>query len=52
MIRRDNDWRLFNILPGRKFDFLVNSKPSRGGAWVVTLAPLSAAAQRLRDGSM
>ncbi|MGA1997461.1 MAG: hypothetical protein ABSH45_16930, partial [Bryobacteraceae bacterium] len=41
----DNYWKLFNILPGRKFEFLVNSKPSRDAAWTVTLEPLSAAAQ-------
>ncbi|HWC99041.1 MAG TPA: S41 family peptidase [Candidatus Sulfopaludibacter sp.] len=41
----ENYWKLFNILPGRKFDFLVNSKPSADGAWVVSLDPLTAAAQ-------
>ena len=40
----DNYWKLFNILPGRKFEFLVNSKPSTDGAWTVTLEPLTAAA--------
>jgi tricorn protease len=41
----DNYWKLFNILPERKFEFLVNSKPSTDGAWVVTLEPLTSAAQ-------
>ena len=41
----ENYWKLFNILPGRKFEFLVNSKPSTDGAWVVTLEPLTATAQ-------
>ena len=41
----DNYWKLFNILPGRKFEFLVNSKPAADGAWTVMLEPLTAAAQ-------
>jgi tricorn protease len=41
----DNYWKLFNILPGKKFEFLVNSKPSTEGAWMVTLEPLTTAAQ-------
>ncbi|MDR3700880.1 MAG: S41 family peptidase [Candidatus Sulfopaludibacter sp.] len=41
----ENYWKLFNILPGRKFEFMVNSKPSTDGAWMVSLDPLSAAAQ-------
>ncbi len=39
-----NYWKWFNILPGRKFDFLVNSKPSTDGAWTVSLDPLTATA--------
>jgi tricorn protease len=42
---RDNYWELFNILPGQKFEFLVNSKPSPDGAWQVDLEPLTAVAQ-------
>ena len=38
----DNYWKLFNILPGRKFEFLVNSKPAADGAWTVALDPLTA----------
>ena len=41
----DNYWKLFNILPGRKFEFQVNSKPSADGAWTVSLDPLAATAQ-------
>ena len=41
----DNYWKLFNFLPGRKFEFLVNSTPAKEGAWTVTLDPLSGAAQ-------
>lgn len=40
----DNYWKLFNILPGRKFEFLVNSKPSTDGAWTVNLEPLNGGA--------
>lgn len=38
----ENYWKLFNILPGRKFEFLVNSKPSLDGAWTVSVDPLTA----------
>jgi tricorn protease len=37
----DNYWRLFNILAGRKFEFLVNSKPATDGAWSVNIEPFS-----------
>ncbi len=37
----DNYWELFNVLPGRKLEFLVNSKPATDGAWTVSLEPLS-----------
>ena len=40
----DNYWKLFNVLPGRKFEFMVNSKPSADGAWTVDIEPLSGAA--------
>jgi tricorn protease len=36
----ENYWKLFNILPGRKFEFVVNSKPSRDGAWTVSIEPI------------
>jgi tricorn protease len=41
----ENYWKLFNILPGRKFEFLVNSKPGTDGAWTVSLEPLTSVAQ-------
>ena len=40
----DNYWQLFNILPGRKFEFLVNSKPAPDGAWTISLEPLTSQA--------
>jgi tricorn protease len=40
----DNYWELFNVLPGRKLEFLVNSKPATDGAWTVSLEPLSTTA--------
>ncbi len=45
----DNYWQLFNVLPGRKFDFLVNSKPSADGAWTVTVEPINSQAQANLD---
>ncbi len=41
----DNYWQLFNMLPGRKFEFLVNSKPTAEGAWTVEIEPLSSSQQ-------
>src|SRR5262249_10265230 len=38
---KDNYWELFNVLPGRKLEFLVNSQPSVNGAWTVSLEPLA-----------
>ena len=35
----DNYWRYFTIAAGSKFHFLVNDKPSRGGAWEIAIAP-------------
>ena len=40
----DNYWKLFNLVPGRKFEFTVNDKPDFDGAWTVLLDPLSGAA--------
>ena len=40
----DNYWQLFNILSGRKFEFLVNSKPAADGAWTIDIEPVSGAA--------
>jgi tricorn protease len=41
----DNYWKLFNLLPGKKFEFKVNSKPEMDGAWTVNLEPLNSTAQ-------
>lgn len=41
----DNYWKLFNLVPGRKFEFTVNDKPGFEGAWTVLLEPLTAQAQ-------
>jgi tricorn protease len=41
----DNYWRFYNLVPGRKFEFTVNSKPGPDGAWAVSLEPLAGAAQ-------
>ncbi len=37
----DNYWKLFNIMPEKKFEFVVNSKPTMDGSWTVTLDPLT-----------
>ena len=42
---RDNYWRQLNVLPGRKLEFLLNSKPSTEGAWTIAIEPLAAIAQ-------
>ncbi len=41
----DNYWKLFNLVPGRKFDFTVNSKPQMDGAWNVSIEPLTQQAE-------
>jgi tricorn protease len=41
----DNYWQLFNILPGRKFEFQVNSQPSLEGAWTIEIEPLTSTQQ-------
>ncbi len=41
----ENYWKLFNIMPEKKFEFVVNSKPSMDGSWTVTLDPLTSAQQ-------
>ncbi|HYT74411.1 MAG TPA: S41 family peptidase, partial [Vicinamibacterales bacterium] len=37
----DNYWQFFTLAPGTKFHFMVNDKPSREGAWEVTITPIS-----------
>ena len=39
----DNYWRVFNVLPGRKLEFLVNTTPTPEGAWKFTVDPLTSA---------
>ena len=41
----DNYWQLFNVLPGRKLEFLLNNKATREGAWTIAIEPLTALAQ-------
>ena len=45
----DNYWKQFNLIPGRKFEFSVNTKPETDGAWTVSLEPLSGTAQSNLD---
>src|SRR5262249_35091575 len=40
----ENYWRYLTIAPGSKFHLLVNDRPSREGAWEVTIAPANAQA--------
>ncbi|MCU1328602.1 MAG: peptidase [Bryobacterales bacterium] len=40
----ENYWKLFNVLPGGKFEFVVNSKPTHDGAWTVSVEPITSAA--------
>ncbi|HYL09885.1 MAG TPA: S41 family peptidase [Candidatus Acidoferrales bacterium] len=40
----DNYWKNYNLAPGRKFEFTVNSKPAAEGAWVTRVTPVSAGA--------
>jgi tricorn protease len=37
----DNYWQFFTLAPGTKFHFMVNDKPSKDGAWEVTITPVS-----------
>jgi tricorn protease len=41
----DNYWKSYNLAPGRKMEFTVNSKPSADGAWTTKVEPASAGAQ-------
>jgi tricorn protease len=41
----DNYWKLFNLVSGRKFEFTVNSKPGKEGAWTISLEPLGSTSQ-------
>jgi len=37
-------WRYFTVAAGRKFHFMLNSKPAREGAWDVTIEPIASSA--------
>ena len=37
-------WKYFTLSVGRKFHFLLNSKPAKDGAWEVTIDPINSAA--------
>ena len=37
----ENYWRYLTLASGNKFHFLVNDKPSKDGAWEVTIAPVA-----------
>jgi tricorn protease len=40
----DDYWRHFTLAAGRKFRFLMNTKPVKDGAWDVTLEPMNGGA--------
>jgi tricorn protease len=40
----DNYWKNYNLTPGRKLAFTVNSKPSTDGAWKTKVEPANAGA--------
>ena len=40
----DNYWKHYNLAPGRKLDFTVNSKPSSDGAWTTKVEPVNGGA--------
>ncbi|HYL61184.1 MAG TPA: S41 family peptidase [Candidatus Methylomirabilis sp.] len=40
----DNYWRNYDLAPGRKMEFTVNSKPAADGAWTTRVEPVSSAA--------
>jgi tricorn protease len=37
-------WKYFTLSVGRKFHFLLNSKPAKDGAWEVTIDPITSGA--------
>ena len=38
-----NYWEVFNVLPGGKLEFTVNSKPTAEGAWKFSVTPMTSA---------
>ena len=41
----ENYWKVFRLIPGRKFEFTVNTQPETAGAWTVSIEPLTPSAQ-------
>ena len=41
----DNYWKWFNVVSGKKLEFLLNSKPSMDGAWSLGVEPFTGIAQ-------
>jgi tricorn protease len=39
-----NYWQFFTLAPGTKFHFAINDKPSKEGAWDVTISPVASTA--------
>jgi tricorn protease len=39
----DNYWKLYTLAPGGKLEFLVNSRPTKEGAWPTKVTPVSSA---------
>jgi tricorn protease len=39
----DNYWKYFTVSPGTRFEFTVNSKPEKEGAWATKVTPVSGA---------
>jgi tricorn protease len=37
----ENYWQFFTLAPGTKFHFMLNDKPSKDGAWEVTITPIA-----------
>jgi tricorn protease len=37
----ENYWKFYNLAPGRKIEFTVNSKPAPDGAWTIVVEPVS-----------
>ena len=42
----DNYWKNFTLAPGGRFEFTVNSKPAKDGAWTTKITPVSHATVR------
>jgi tricorn protease len=40
----DNYWQRFTVAAGSKFHFMLNDKPSKEGAWEVTITPVAGGA--------